>query len=168
MATGSAGENEGKVGEEHGGLHRTFQPVSTSSRSDMTYDIAYISRTYDAYIVQNKMSPTARLMTISTTVNVTGAILPVTTMFAEAHIRKAARDDDISEMFLLRPARLGCRQVFLARNLMSAPFADVTLLVGMLSLVLHVLTCNGSRRPVVCVMAKYGMRKASLDKAHAS
>ena len=50
----------------------------------------------------------------------------------------------------------------LAVDLMSAPFANITLLVGMLSLVLHVLTCNRSRCPVVRVVAKDRVRETSL------
>ena len=52
--------------------------------------------------------------------------------------------------------------VLLAVDLMSAPFANITLLVGMLALVLHILTCNCRRCPVVCIMAKHRVRKAGL------
>lgn len=45
---------------------------------------------------------------------------------------------------------------------MCAPFADVTLLVGVLSLVLHVLTRNRSRCPVVRIVAKDWVRETSL------
>ena len=54
------------------------------------------------------------------------------------------------------------RQVLLTGNVMRTPFADVTLLVGVLALVLHVLTCNRSRCPVVRVVAKDRVRETSL------
>ena len=44
-------------------------------------------------------------------------------------------------------AGTGC--VLPIASLMGTMFADVSLLVGMLALILHVLTCDSRRRPVV-------------------